>query len=78
MGLARIYMEMTDVKPWLSERFIKSYVEKLGNCQYVNVSGDHCIYAYKTDEVERNFLSWIKATIKQFMPVLQVILCRRL
>jgi pimeloyl-ACP methyl ester carboxylesterase len=34
-------------------RFIKSYMEKLGNCQYANISGDHYIYAYKTDEVEQ-------------------------
>lgn len=34
-------------------RFIKSYVEKLGNCQYVNISGDHYIYSYKLDEVSK-------------------------
>jgi pimeloyl-ACP methyl ester carboxylesterase len=35
------------------ERFIDSYIEKLGNCKYVNIPGDHYIYAYKTDEVEQ-------------------------
>jgi hypothetical protein len=41
------------------ERYIKNYVEKLGNCQYVNISGDHYIYAYKTDEVEVAVRSFI-------------------
>jgi pimeloyl-ACP methyl ester carboxylesterase len=41
------------------ERYIKSYVEKLGNCQYLNISGDHFIYAYKTDEVETAVRSFI-------------------
>jgi hypothetical protein len=41
------------------ERYIKSYMEKLGNCQYVNISGDHYIYAYKTDEVEAAVRSFI-------------------
>jgi hypothetical protein len=35
------------------ERFIDSYIEKLGNCKYENIPGDHYIYAYKTDEVEQ-------------------------
>jgi pimeloyl-ACP methyl ester carboxylesterase len=41
------------------DRYIKSYIEKLGNCQYVNISGDHYIYTYKTEETEnavRKFL----------------------
>jgi hypothetical protein len=42
------------------ERFIKSYIEKLGNCQYVNIPGDHYIYAYKTDEVEEAVRSFIE------------------
>ncbi len=42
------------------ERYIKSYIEKLGNCQYVNISGDHHIYAYKTDEVEMAVRSFIE------------------
>jgi hypothetical protein len=45
------------------ERFIKSYMEKLGNCQYVNIPGDHYIYAYKTDEVE--------AAVRSFMEGLE-------
>jgi hypothetical protein len=32
----------------------------LGNCQYVNISGDHYIYAYKTDEVETAVRSFIE------------------
>jgi pimeloyl-ACP methyl ester carboxylesterase len=43
------------------ERFIKSYIEKLGNCQYVNIPGDHYIYAYKTSEVEAVVRSFINA-----------------
>lgn len=35
------------------DRFIKTYVEKLGNCKYVNIPGDHYIYEYKPDEVEK-------------------------
>lgn len=35
------------------DRFIKSYVQKLGNCKYVNISGDHYIYSYKLDEVSK-------------------------
>jgi hypothetical protein len=44
------------------ERYIKSYIEKLGNCQYVNISGDHYIYAYKTDEVEQAVREFIADT----------------
>jgi pimeloyl-ACP methyl ester carboxylesterase len=47
------------VKEETYERFIKSYIEKLGNCQYVNIPGDHYIYAYKTDEVEAEVRSFI-------------------
>jgi pimeloyl-ACP methyl ester carboxylesterase len=45
------------------ERYIKSYIEKLGNCQYVNISGDHYIYAYKTDEVEQAVREFIEDTL---------------
>lgn len=41
------------------ERFIKNYVEKLGNCKYVNIPGDHYIYEYKPDEVEKEVQSFL-------------------
>jgi pimeloyl-ACP methyl ester carboxylesterase len=59
----RLWERNGKVKEEVYERFIKSYMEKLGNCQYVNISGDHYIYAYKTDEVEtavRNFIDGLE------------------
>ena len=42
------------------DRFIKNYVEKLGNCKYVNIPGDHYIYEYKPDEVEQEMRSFLE------------------
>lgn len=33
--------------------FIKPYMDKLGGCQYVNIPGDHYIFAYKRNEVAK-------------------------
>lgn len=42
---------------------IKPYIDKLGNCTYVNIAGDHFIFMHKTDEVTKacsNFLDTLK------------------
>ncbi len=41
------------------ERFIKPYTEKLGNCLYANIPGDHYVFAYKTDEAAQAVRSFI-------------------
>ena len=45
------------------EMHIKTYIDKLGNVDYVNIPGDHSIFKHKPDEVAKaleNFLENIK------------------